>query len=84
MGRSRGTEPRFDQQFKTLMTNPKVLSRIIGAFIPKLRGLSASELLRMWSEGEIVQMSSEMVSAESGPLFPDLLFKILVPGEGWA
>ena len=47
MDRSRGAEPRFDQQFKTLMTNPKVLSRIVGAFIPKLRGLGTSELLRM-------------------------------------
>ncbi len=38
-----------------------VLSRVIGAFIPKLRGIGADEISLMLENGRIVQFNSEMV-----------------------
>jgi len=84
MRKKGGSEPRFDQCFKDLMTNKTVLSRVIGAFIPKLRGIGVEGINRMWENGSIVQLNSEMISIESGVMFSDVLYKIQVPGEGWA
>ena len=84
MGGRTGTGMRLDQRFKGLMSDADVLSRVIGAFIPGFEGVDADDVLRMWEDGSITKLSPEMVSFGSGAMFSDVLYKVLVPGEGWA
>ncbi len=86
MRKKGGSETRFDQRFKDLMTNREVLSRVIGAFIPKLGGIGVEGINRIWENGSIVQLNSEMISIESAscsPMFSIKSRSLARVGSSW-
>ncbi|MBR6204333.1 MAG: hypothetical protein IKQ60_04655 [Candidatus Methanomethylophilaceae archaeon] len=70
--------PGHDRRFKALIRDKRVLSKIIGIFVPELEGLSEDELVEMMEDGRISPTSSEILSGK-GAMLPDLVFKIQLP-----
>jgi hypothetical protein len=70
---------RRDQRFKSIMLDTRVLSRVIGIFVPELGGISPEEIAEMRKNGDIVPVSTELVSAKRS-MSADVVYSISHPG----
>ena len=72
---------RADQCFKKLLMDVRVLAKTLNVFIKNLDA-SPEDIVRMWEEGRIILMNSELVSSSSGRMTVDLLYKIETEKRG--
>ena len=70
---------RRDQRFKSIMLDTRVLSRVIGIFVPELGGISSEEIAEMRKNGDIIPVSTELVSAKRS-MSADVVYSISHPG----
>ncbi len=73
---------RADQCFKKLLMDVRVLAKTLNVFIKNLNS-SPEDVFKMWDEGRIILMNSELVSSSNGRMTVDLLYKINTEKEGW-
>lgn len=59
----------------------RVLAKTMNVFIKNLNA-SPEDVVRMWKEGKIILMNSELVSSLNGRMMVDLLYKIETENEG--
>ena len=69
-------EPRFDQCFKAIMSDIRILSHVIGVLVPDLKDVQPEDIQRMWDDGDIVSMGTELVTPGGKGMSTDLLFRI--------
>ena len=69
-------EPRFDQNFKELMMDSRVFSRVAGAFVPELEEADPEAIGLMWARGDIDPINTELVTPGSSGMRADLLYRI--------
>ena len=70
---------RRDQRFKSIMLDARVLSRVIGVFVPELGRIGPEGILEMRRNGDIVPVNTELVSIK-GSMSTDVVYSIRFPG----
>ena len=70
---------RRDQRFKSIMLDARVLSRVIGVFVPELGRIGPEGILEMRRNGDIVPVNTELVSIK-GSMSTDVVYSIRLPG----
>lgn len=78
------SEPHYDQPFKNIMSDGVLTSNILGELVEELRGKDPEFImscLDLTKEKKIRMRNSESFSKVNGPIYRDLVYDVVIPGE---